>query len=142
MNEDIFKLLDEGRNSLTSYCINECKSGCCRKGKLLLLKKSERELIVGDEKAQKEAIKRKILEKQKTGNYHFNFEKNGPCQHLSKDTGLCNVYKDPRRPTICSDYPLFKVGNYIVSAGNCPAVTAGLLDSVLNEAKKKGYKVV
>ena len=140
--EDINNLLDEARNSLTNYCTTICKSQCCRKGKILLLKAEEKELIVGDELEQKEAIKNTILEKQDSGNYHFDFEKSGPCRWLSTDTGLCKAYENPGRPTICSDYPLFKVGEYVIAAGNCPAVASGQLDSRLEEVRRKGYRVV
>ncbi len=141
MEKDINTLLDEARFSLTEYCTNVCKSGCCKKGKLLLQTKDEVDLVVGDSSEVKKAIEINVLEKQETGNFHYNLEKVGQCKNLCEN-GLCSVYKNPSRPVICHDYPLFKVGEYVITASNCMAVQNNILDSKLSEIKKLGFKVI
>lgn len=122
--------LNELRSSLTSYCVNICKSQCCKKGKLLLMNSSEVELIISSSKDGK------ALSLSEAGNFHFNFELSGACKHLCYK-GLCEVYLNENRPKVCLDYPLFKVKGFIVTANNCMAINEGVLDLKLREFSKK-----
>jgi len=134
-NKKIIAGLDELRSSLSSYCVDVCKSQCCKKGKLLLLNSGEVNLI--SEGKKDELLLSKTLVKSESDNIHFDFSKNkNSCTKLCLD-GLCLVYGNKNRPKVCSDYPLFKVKEFVMAADSCRAVREGVLDIKLNEFCKK-----
>jgi len=47
--QDVNKVANEARKSLSKYCMEECKSYCCRKG-YIILKPTELDLVIGDKK--------------------------------------------------------------------------------------------
>ena len=123
--------LDKIRNSFGDYCINTYKSKCCKFGKLLLLNKKEVNLFSQDNSD--------FIEKSTNdvNHHYFNFEKNGDkCKFLDKE-GMCKVYKNPSKPKVCNDFPIFKTGDFVLTAGSCPAITTGLVDDKLKELCEK-----
>lgn len=139
--QDIDKILNTARDSLDSYCINTCGALCCKKGKLLLQTKEEMELIVnGQEKLVNDL---QLLEKTEMGNITFNHEKAGGCFHLTKDN-LCGIFRNPNKPRVCSDFPLFHVKskNTVLVANWCPGFKAGLLTKYLDRLREKEVKVI
>jgi Fe-S-cluster containining protein len=140
MNEQILTLADTARNSLSSYCINECKSKCCRHGSLLL--QSEQELHVIIENKKNQLLKKNILKVTEQGNYTLNFDKGGSCKHLSGEN-MCQIHKNPKRPKICGDFPLFVFkGYYSLATDFCPAAKEGLLDKYCRELEVLGQRKI
>lgn len=135
MTNDLELELDELRNSISSYCINTCKSKCCRKGKLLLQNETELKTIVSKNKISP-YLKKNILEKSKiTPSYYFDLEKIGGCKYLSGT--LCTIHNSPDKPKICSDFPIFKFKNSIITSSFCPAVENGIMDEKLKKISEK-----
>ena len=79
-----------------------------------------------------------IIQNLETKNFYYNLEK-AKCRHLAKND-ICKVHS--KKPRVCSDYPIFIVKNYIVTANNCPAVDEGVLNECLDELREIGYKIV
>lgn len=88
-----------------------------------------------------EFIEKSILIPSDMGiGFKFNLEKQG-CKHLDKSF-KCLIHKSEERPKICSDFPVFKAGDYYVFADICPAVESGLLNEYKKKFEKVGLKVV
>lgn len=127
------------RNSISDYCINICKSKCCKREKLVLFNDLEVNAIVGSKKD--EYLSKKVLEKNEvTQNYYYDLEKK-PCRNLTNDN-LCLIHKDKNKPTICDDYPIFLTNRAVILAPDCDAAINGLLDNYICEIKKLGYKKI
>ncbi len=139
--EEVYAIADEGRNSISSYCMNECAAKCCKMGSLLLQKESEVHAIVGQQKSK--LLRKKVLQKTNQGNYTYDYKKSGKsCPKLTEDN-LCSIYKSPNRPKICSDFPLFVFKGYVsLSRDFCPAAKAGMLDSYIEKIKELGFKEI
>lgn len=141
MNNEINDDLNKIRDSLSPYCINICKSKCCKFGKLLLQNKNELDLLVKAEKKE-QYFKEKILEENpKTKNIYFNHEKIGGCIHLKKNK--CMVYNNPHKPQICRDFPIFKVGKYIMTSSFCQAIENKIIEEdLIKIANKHNLKLL
>lgn len=135
MQNQINVELDKIRDSLGSYCMNECRAKCCKMGKLLLQNNKEFDLIVPKEKIEQYEQEKIIEQNPKTKNVYFDHEKVGGCQHLKGV--MCGVYKNPDKPQICRDFPIFKVGNYIMTSSFCQAVENNILDKELEKVSQK-----
>lgn len=127
--------LDEIRNSLGPYCMNECKAKCCKMGKLLLQNNKEYETIIPKEKEEEYIKKEIIVQNPQTKNVYFDHEKVGGCRHLKGV--MCGIYQNPNKPQICRDFPIFKVGDYIMSSSFCQAVENKILDEQLEKVAKE-----
>lgn len=138
MEQDIHKLLDEARNSISDYCINVCNAGCCRKGFLGINSIDELKTIT--QNTHEKLIEEGVIEKVNENKYYQNFNKK-PCVSLTKDF-LCSVHKDKNRPILCKDYPLFKAKNFIISSSACPAVTENKFEEYFKKIEKLGFKIV
>ncbi len=139
--EEVYAIADEGRNSISSYCMNECAAKCCKFGSLLL--QSEEEITAIIDKDRNYYIKNNIIKSTAQGNFTFNYEQHGaPCPKLTKDN-LCSIHKNQNRPKICGDFPLFVFKGYTSLAREfCPAAKAGMLDSYIEKIKELGFKEI
>ncbi len=133
--EQAEEIADKARNSLSNYCMKECKSYCCRKG-YLILTPTEVKLVCRE---QEEELKQKeILLEMDDGNYSLQLG-NGGCPSLIDDK--CLIHKNPNRPDTCRTFPLFIEGNKIRLSKRCPAIRANKLYPHIRELTTKGYKV-
>lgn len=136
---EINSILNEARNSISDYCINDCKALCCRKGKLLLQNEMEVKFICQGK--ENKFSKRKILQKTKDNNFTYNHER-VKCPYLTNDF-KCSEWKNPNRPQVCKDFPLFFSQNkFIITASICPAVQNNLFESYLKKLEDKGLKII
>lgn len=136
---EINKILIEARNSISNYCINECKAQCCKKGKLILFNEKEIEFICQGK--QKKYLKQKIIQKIKNNNYTYNHQR-VKCPHLTNDN-KCDDWKNPNRPKVCFDFPLFfSQKKYIITAQICPAVENKLFEKYFEKLKKYEIKII
>jgi hypothetical protein len=117
------------RESISSYCYNECLAYCCRKGYLLL---SEKEVNL----LQMDIKNLVILPVDKR--YIFNLSKG--CPNLKEYK--CIIHKNPERPKACKEFPLFICENTIVVTEDCPAVKQDMLYPYLAEFKARGYTLI
>lgn len=138
MEEDIYDLLDEARNSISSFCIAECKAKCCRSGFLAVNSRVEVDLLTKNNTDK--LINSGDIEKVNEERYMMNLGKR-QCDQLSPNF-MCNVHKDKNRPRLCSDYPLFKVKNYIIPSPACDAVVQDKFKDYFKKMEDMGYKIV
>lgn len=131
-------IAQEARNSLGNYCINTCGAKCCKSGFLALMNEKEVDIVVG--KKKQEYLNKGLLIEKEGKSTLYNLEK-GRCKNLTKKN-LCGVHKDPNKPRLCDDFPLFLSRNYAIVASTCPGANEGLLDSYLDKLKKLGYKII
>ncbi|MFA6462005.1 MAG: YkgJ family cysteine cluster protein [Candidatus Woesearchaeota archaeon] len=129
MNSKAEGLAVRARESLSSYCYNECLAYCCRKGYLLL---SEPEVSL----LQMDIKDLVIMPIDRT--YIFNLSKG--CPNLKEYK--CLIHQNPQRPKACKEFPLFIFGKTVVVTEDCPAVKQNKLYPFLAEFKSMGYKLV
>jgi Fe-S-cluster containining protein len=129
MNSKAEDLAVRARESLSSYCYNECLAYCCRKGYLLL---SEPEVTLFHMDI-KDLVIMPI-----DGTYIFNLSKG--CPNLKEYK--CLIHNNPQRPKACKEFPLFIFGKTVVVTEDCPAVKQNRLYPFLAEFKSMGYKLV
>ena len=138
MDDNVLKIINEARNSLGPFCIEKCKSLCCKKGSLILFNNFEIIMIAGEK--IEEYTKKRILSMTPSGNFLYDLER-APCRHLGKDF-YCKIWKEENRPRVCQDFPLFVKDNYVITGDLCPAIKEGILDVYLEKLKKLGLKIL
>jgi Fe-S-cluster containining protein len=131
------EIINSHIKELSNYCINKCKAQCCQRGGLVLLDEKELKIIAGNK--LNSYIKNKIItQNTDTKNYYYNLEKI-QCRHLAKNY-ICKVHS--KKPRVCTDYPIFILKNYIITANNCPAIKEGIMNQCFEELKQLGYKII
>ncbi len=119
---------------MNTFCFEECKSYCCRKG-YLVLTKEESEVVAGEK--LESLIVKDVVKKTDDDNYSLHIN---PCPSLKDNK--CSIHKDPKRPTVCREFPIFLWSNKVIHVSNrCLFVKQGLLYPYLAELKLKGYKL-
>jgi len=131
--KDIERILDEARRSISKFCIEDCHAYCCRKGHLTLTAK-EADLITQNK--TKEFEKQGTIKKNK-GRFSLNLGKSCPSLNDFK----CIIHKDPERPLVCKQFPIFITGKSIRFSKGCPAVTKGLFYPYEKQFLNMGYKL-
>ena len=124
---DAESLAIKARESLSSYCFEECLAFCCRKGYLLLSNK-EVALLHLDIKDLK------ILPIDKR--YIFNLAKG--CPNLKEYK--CIIHNNIERPKACREFPLFIKDNTVIISEDCPAINK--LYPYLAEFKRLGFTLI
>jgi Fe-S-cluster containining protein len=136
--EPIQKIADEVMKALEDFCINDCKSYCCRKGHLLV-SDDELDLITGDKKEK--LISENSIHKKMFGKNILDFESSlGGCPQL-KDF-KCMIHKNQKRPNTCKSFPIFIVGKEIKISNRCPAKKENKFFKFEKEAKLLDYDIV
>ena len=133
------KIANEGRKSISSYCINDCKSYCCRKGYLVMSKK-QLDVVVNN---KKEEYKNEIKE-LKNGKMSLFLGSSGkPCPSLREDF-KCGIHSNPERPKVCGDFPIFlrKESKTVLLSPRCLAVKNNLLYPYVKKLQLEGYRVL
>lgn len=124
---DAENIADEARNSISQYCIDECRAYCCRKG-FLILNQSQKQLIAPDESL-------KQLE-----NNMFSLNLSPKCPMLNDDF-MCTIYTDKLRPDACREFPLFISEKNIHLSSRCPAVREGKFFPYIKQLQMMGYRL-
>jgi len=134
---DAEKLADKARNSISSYCINECKSFCCRKGYLPLIKEQVDKVTKGKSTELEEKGELYELE---DGNFSLKLSNHlGGCPSL-KDF-KCTIYKDKKRPRVCHEFPIFVKEKRVFFSPRCLAVMNNKFFPYVKKFKSMGYEV-
>src|SRR3989338_10838695 len=127
----IHEIADRARKSISSYCMDECKSYCCRKGYLVLTQ--EQMSVVTQGKNMHGRLK--VLENGKTS-MHLS-----PACPSLKDF-KCTIYTDAKRPKTCSDFPIFIEGTVVRFSPRCLAVRENKFYPFVNEFMAQGCIVI
>jgi hypothetical protein len=133
---DAEAVINKARQSISRFCIEECKSYCCRRGYLTL---KEKEVDIVTQGRRQEFIDKKILKKLKYDYSMFLGDDNTTCPCL-KDF-KCIIHESMERPKACRDFPIFVDGNLIKLSPRCLAVKAGMLYPYVKRLMMMGYKL-
>ena len=143
MHEDVEKIAEEARNSISDICINECKAYCCRKGFLVL---KEDEVDVVTQGKTKELEQKFVLKRLEDGKYSLNLsgvkgDEDSTCPSLKDNK--CTIYKDPKRPLVCHQFPIFvhKDSRTVRLSPRCLAVKMGVFYPYEKQWINLGYKI-
>ena len=123
------ELAIRARESISSYCYTECLAFCCRRGYLLLSEKEVALLCLDIKDLHIMPIDKR---------YIFNLSKG--CPNLVEYK--CKIHKNPDRPNVCKEFPLFIHYNTIILTEDCPAVKDNQLYPFLAEFKAMGFTLV
>lgn len=116
----IEKFLDEARDSLGEFCMNDCNAFCCRKGTL----------PVNEEEA-------KMFQEKNLSKVGENISLKLPCEKL--EGTKCGIYKN--RPKICKEFPIHQSKKIILISNRCPGVMQGKLYVYAKKLKEEGCEV-
>ena len=127
----------EARNSISSFCFEECHAYCCRKGYLPLNGKELKAVTKGNLPESKEQVKK--MGEDKYSLYMGQSDK--PCPSLSE--WKCSIYKDNNRPKVCAEYPIFldQKKKEVKLSPRCLAVREGKFYGYEAEMLALGYKI-
>jgi len=128
-------IAEKARKSISRFCMEECRSYCCRKGYLNL---DARNVDIVTQGRKKELEEKKILSKIDDAN-HSLYLGDVPCPSL-KDY-KCDIHKNNKRPIACKHFPLFIEGDTIKLSSRCLAVKQGLFYPYIHSLLKLGYKL-
>lgn len=136
--EEIERLANEARESISNFCINECRAFCCRGG-FIKLKPEEAELYCGNKKDF--LIKTGSLREIWGGKYILDFKNScGGCPQLKNNK--CMIHSNSLRSNTCKDFPIFILGKQIKISNRCPAKNERKFFKFEKEAINLGYEIV
>jgi len=134
----IQKIAKQARQSISSFCYEECKAFCCRKC-YLILKESEVDLVTQGRK--KELIDKGMIKQMDDGRYSMYMGETGqPCPSLKDNK--CKIHKSKNRPKTCSDFPIFIQGNKVMLSPRCLAVRQRKLYPYVAKMKQLGAQIM
>lgn len=140
--EKIEKLADEMRESLSDFCINECKAFCCREGHLIV-RDDELDLICSSEAIVERLKTEGAIQEKMFGKNLLSFKNScGSCPALDLENCKCKIHSNHARPRTCKEFPIFIFGKEIKISSRCPAKTEGKFFKFEKDAERLGYKIV
>ncbi|MBU0536273.1 MAG: YkgJ family cysteine cluster protein [Nanoarchaeota archaeon] len=134
------KIALNARKAISSFCYEECKAYCCRKG-YLVLNGWEADLIT--DKMVDKHIQDGSIRKFGEDRYSFFLGlTDQPCPQL-KDF-KCRIHKNPKRPKACREFPVFvdEANKTVRLSHRCLAVKQGKFYAFESQWAKKGYNVI
>ncbi|MBW2964232.1 YkgJ family cysteine cluster protein [Candidatus Woesearchaeota archaeon] len=135
---DAETIAQKARKAISSFCMEECKSFCCRKG-YLPLRESEVDTVTQGKR--KELMEQGILTLRADGKYSLYMGGTDmPCPSFQNDR--CVIHTSRKRPLTCRQFPIFVDGNTVRISARCLAAKAGLLYPYVARMKLLGYKIV
>ena len=136
-SEEVEQILDESRNGISQYCIDECHSYCCRKG-YLVLSPEEMEVTMQDQKEK--YLKKSLLKLMPDGNWSlFMGDKDYSCPSLKGN--MCMIHKNPLRSDTCRVFPISIVDGVINQSRRCPARWNRKLYPYVAQLVNMGFKL-
>jgi Fe-S-cluster containining protein len=130
-------ILKKAKKSISSFCIEECRSYCCRKG-YLVLTKNELDLITGNDSQKR----KDLISALDDGRFSL-FIGNSlyPCPALLPDF-RCRIHKNRNRPRACREFPAFLKGDTVYFSNRCLAVRQGLFYPYIYRLRSMGLKIM
>ena len=134
---DVNRIANRARKSISTFCIEECKAYCCRKGHLVV-KENEINKVTQDRK--NELIAEGKLKPIIGGKYSLYIgDEDNACPSLKGNK--CLIHKSRLRPKTCGDFPIYIVDKTVMISGSCTAARAGMFYPYIKKFMKLGYKV-
>ena len=129
--DEAHRIAEAARASLSSFCIEECKAYCCRRGYLSVTEKEAQPILSKCSDFQKEF---KVTVKPAA----ISISLEGDCPALAENK--CSIYSE--RPQVCRDYPIFLEGNFLKVSAYCTGAKEGRLYPYIAEIIRLGYTLV
>lgn len=134
------RIADEARNSISEFCMNECGAYCCRKGYIMVrehqlntIATKEKQIILNNEG--------KIKEFLSSGKFQVDFTNSlGGCPALIENK--CSVHKNPERPKVCHEFPIFVFVDHVRISSKCPAQENNKFYPHIRQFTELGLKIV
>jgi Fe-S-cluster containining protein len=133
------EIAKEARESISKYCIEECKAYCCRKGHLIL-NEEELKLLTGDK--QEELENKGFIKIQENNMFALKLGNHlGSCPKLNGS--ICEIHTNPKRPATCKNFPIFidEEKKEIKLASRCFAVKENKLYPYIHQFLELGFKI-
>jgi len=135
MDDKIESILVRARNAISSFCVNDCKAYCCRKG-YLVLTKEEMELTLQNK--QEEYLKDKCLKELVDGKFSLYLN---PKSCPSLKDNKCLIHKNLKRSQTCKTFPIRVDNNTIYISKRCLASRTNLFYPFIEELIQLGCKL-
>ncbi len=132
------KIAEKARKSISMFCMEECRSYCCRKG-YLALSKEEMELVA--QGRQKELEEKKVLRRINSKSYSLYLGDYGVLCPCIDSEYKCIIHKHPKRPMACQQFPLFIDGKNVRVSSRCLAAKEGKLYPYVSRLVRMGYRL-
>ena len=139
---NIDEIVEKARDSISDYCLNECKAYCCRKSHFLIINKIQIKTFTNNKINY--FIEKRIIKKLKDGKFSFDLRKNNNlCPNLNLENFKCKIYNNKNKPDVCNEFPLFinKKKKQFRFASGCPAVKNNKFYPYISLLLKQGYKL-
>ncbi|NCN86853.1 hypothetical protein GW932_03390 [archaeon] len=138
--KDAELIADKARESISDFCINECHAFCCRKGYIMVRLHQLNQMTTKE--------KREILEKEGnikelfySGKFQVDFTNSlGGCPALKDNK--CTIHKNPERPEVCHEFPIFILGDKIKISKKCPANQNNKFYPFIKQFQELGYELI
>ena len=132
-------IADEARESISDFCIKECHAYCCRKG-YIMVRENQLNTIASKEKQEVLEKEGKIKEFPFSGRIQVDFTNSlGGCPALKNN--MCTVHKNPLRPKVCHEFPIFIQDHIVRISGKCPAHQNNKFYPYIKKFKELGFEV-
>jgi len=133
------RIADEARRAISDFCINECGAYCCKKG-YIMVREHQLKQIATEEKRKVLEKENKIKEFPFSGKFQIDFTNSlGGCPALKNNK--CTIHKNPIRPKVCHEFPIFVFVDHIKISSKCPAHQNNKLYPFIKKLKEIGYEI-
>jgi Fe-S-cluster containining protein len=134
------QIADKARASISDFCINECGAYCCRKG-YIMVRQHQLNQMASKEKQEILEKEGKIKEYPFAGKIQVDFTNSlGGCPALKNN--MCTIHKNPERPRVCHEFPIFILGDKIKISQKCPAHQNNKFYPFIREFKELGFEII
>ena len=134
---EVENILDEARESISTFCVSECQAYCCRKGYLVL---TPAQSVATLGMREEEYLERGLLKRMSDGNWSLYMGSLGfPCPSLSDNK--CRVHNNSLRADACHVFPISVTDGFIHVSRRCPAKNNQLLYPFFARLVQLGCKV-
>ncbi len=133
-------IADEARRAISDFCINECKAYCCKKG-YIMVRRHQLNQIATKQKEEILEKEGKIKEFPFSGKFQIDFANSlGGCPALKDNK--CTIHKNPERPRVCHEFPIFVHLDKIKISGKCPAYQNNKLYPFIKKLTELGHEII
>ncbi len=139
IEKKIEDIANKARNSIGTFCSEECQAYCCRKGYLVMKPDQVNVVTHGNNKVLETEG---LLKELPTGNFSLHMSKREQgCTSLDNNN-KCNIYNNTKRPKTCHDFPIFIRKKQIFFSPRCLAVKQRKFYIYEKEFLNLGYTIV
>jgi Fe-S-cluster containining protein len=129
------QILEQARNGISQFCIEECRAYCCRKGYLVLTPKQAKATMQGREEEYRSLS---LLKDMTNGNISLYMgDKDHPCPSLKDNR--CMIHKHPDRSDTCRIFPIHIKDNIIHVSKRCLAAKANMFYPYIARLAMMGF---